>query len=178
MSISVCQVKSLILQKGTSCSHIYCHTTRGRQYSCDILWLSSKVARISLINARTLLIQISYQVFRSTFNSHRLTNLCNRSTSRQQILSYILQISLSKSPRSLHRMWCKFYAILWVTVLFWLCGSSKQQPRIATQGLPLIGQVAVCFRLFCHWEQGLSAEAKLKSENLAELQQPICPPQT
>lgn len=121
---------------------------------------------------------MSQQAFHSTFNTHRLTNLFNYRTSRQQILNYMLRLILPKSPRSLCRMWCKFYAILRVTLLFWLRGSSEQQPHIVAQGLPLIGHVAICFRLLCQWEKDLSAEVKLKTENSAELQQPICPPLT
>lgn len=40
--------KEPYLQKGMSGLHIYYHTTKGRQYICDLLWLPSKVAGISL----------------------------------------------------------------------------------------------------------------------------------
>lgn len=41
--------KEPCLKKGLSVLHSYCHTPKGRQYNCDILWLPSKIAGISLI---------------------------------------------------------------------------------------------------------------------------------
>lgn len=48
LSIPVCQRRILVWKKA-HLFYSYYHTTRGRQYSCDILWLPSKIAGISLI---------------------------------------------------------------------------------------------------------------------------------